>query len=192
MNVELTVEEREFVAAAGEARTEANKGKSDIADYNPKYLGFSKVQANKLGCFAEAAAFKALGGNILDHSLEEWAHFVPNDHPDYHHLIKENADLFGDVEVRRANSRYNPIPVRAKDREHAKYVLQVHVPWVRAHPTSNNPHPLITVGLTAQLTGWAFTTDTGPVPSYARSNSLQVVEPRPMNTFPLLLEGVAA
>lgn len=190
ITVELTIEERNFVGQVGLLRSEANKHKNNIADYDTKRFNLTGLQANRLGVFAEAVAFKALGGNVLDHSLEEWAHFVPNDHPNYYSLIKEQADLFGEVEVRRANRLGNPIPIRSKDRLNANYVIQVHVPYTQDKRNDSNPEPLIYVGLQAQVTGWAKTTDTGTVPSWAYNNSTQVVTPRDMSTFPLL--GVKA
>lgn len=183
MNVSLTVEERAFCKAAGDARTDANKFRRDISDYDQSRFNLTGRQANRLGVFAEAVAFKYLGGNVLEHTLEEWAHYVPNDHPDYQDLVKNQADLFGSVEVRRANAPHSPIPLRAKDREHAKAIMQVYVPYKQPVKTKEDPYPLIMVPLHGTILGFAYVTDKGTTPAWASSKDTIVVPRRPMSEF---------
>lgn len=192
MNTALTIEEREFVKQAGLDRHEANKRKHDIADYDQRRFNLTNLQANRLGVFAEAATFKALGGNVLEHSLEEWAHFVPDEHPHYNWLVKQKADLFANVEIRRDNNNGSPIPIREKDRKDGRLIVMTFVPYRQALATKDDPYPLITIGLNATIKGWAYQSDweNGAVPSWSRDGKTRVVEPRSMNTFPW--EEVAA
>lgn len=183
--VVLTVAERDFVKQAGTARHEANKYRSDIADYDSRRFNLKPITANRLGVFAEAVAFKFLGGDILTHSLEEWAHFVPNNHPKYNEYIKGQADinLGQPVEVRRANSPDSPIPVRDKDKRDGAVLLQVHVPYMQASRGDN-----ITVFAHAFVTGWAKPTDKGTVPGWSKGSSI-VVNRRPLDSLDLSAYG---
>lgn len=183
MNVSLTVQEREFCRVAGDLRTEANKNKYNIGDYDPSRFNLTSRQSNRLGVFAEAVAFKYLGGNVLEHTLEEWAHYVPNDHPNYTELVKNQADLFGSVEVRRANAPHSPIPLRTKDRDHAQTIIQVYVPYKQPLRTKAVPHPAIMVPLHGTILGFAYVTDEGTTPEWASNKGTIVVPRRPMSEF---------
>jgi|SRR6478735_11795223 len=182
-DVALTFEERDFVKEAADLRTEANKSRYDIADYDTRRFNLTRKQASRLGVFAEAVAFKWAGGNVLDHTLEEWAHFVPNNHPNYDALVKGQADLFGTIEVRRANRPHSPIPVRAKDRKSGVVVVQVYIPYRQPLATAANPHPAISVPLHGVILGWAYATDEGTRPDWAKQAGTVVVERRPLNTL---------
>lgn len=182
--VQLTVAERNEVKNIGDARTDANAARFDIPDYDQRRFNLTSRQANRLGVFAEAAAFKYLGGDILNHSLEDWASFIPNDHPDRTRLLGK-ADLFGVVEVRRANTPHSPIPIRAKDKEAGLYVVQAYVPYAQPVRTKENPWPLINVYSHADLLGWAYTNDEGVTPDWARQKGTIVVPRRPMDTIDL-------
>lgn len=159
-------EEMAFIRNAGNSRTDANKHKQDIADYDHKRFDLTSRQANVLGVAAEAAWFKHLGGDILDHSLEDWAHYVPNDHPQYRALLSRQ-DLFNTYEVRRAHRMGNPIPVRRKD---SNIILQAHVPHLAAGTTMMWDKVI--------LTGWCKVTDEGKTPPW--STTAKVVKPRPV------------
>lgn len=164
--MKLNKEELAFVIDAGMKRTKANKNKQDIADYDHRRFHLTSLQANVLGVAAEAAWFKHLGGDVVDHSLDDWAHYVPNDHPEYVRLLSRQ-DLFNTYEVRRADRIGNPIPVRRKDNN---IVLQAYVSYVSA----GNSLLLSEV----ILTGWCNVTDEGSTPAW--SNTAKVVTPRPV------------
>lgn len=181
MEIQLTTEEREFVKQAGTARYEANKWWGDIADYDKSRFDLTSLQTNRIGVFAEAAVFKAFGGDVLDHTLEEWAHYVPNTHENYKQLVKKNADLWNNVEVRRAHKQGNPLPIRGKDKRENGLVVQAFVPYRLVQKPDKSF--AMTVGLTALVTGWAWATDEGEVPSWSVTGDAVVVTPRPMNTF---------
>lgn len=186
MKVELSPEEIRFARIAGDNRLAENKGKQNIPDYDTRFFNLSDRDANRFGVYAEAGAFKALGGNVLKHDLTEWAHFVPNDHPDYEALIKGQADLniHGlSVEVRRANSPANPVPVRGKDKKAGVRVLQVYVPYSQPLPSAEDPLPKATFHGYVELLGWAYPTDAGVDPRWKKQAGSIVVPRRPMSTF---------
>jgi len=177
----------EFVAQAGLDRENANKHKHDIADYDHSRFNLTGLQANRLGVAAEAAAFKWLGGNVLEHDLNDWAHYVPNTHPNYEQLVKKNADLFNNVEVRRANAPGSPIPIRSKDRKPGRFVLQVYVPYVQLERFG----PIVPDREHIKITGWAKASDRGSRPAWADPfDTSEVVARRNLWDFPVM--GLAA
>ena len=184
MNVALNLKERAAVKDIADARTEANAHRNDIPDYDKTRFNLSSKQANRLGVFAEALAFKWAGGNVLNHSLEDWASFVPNNHPDRTRLLA-NADLFNTIEVRRANSLHSPIPVRQKDRDLGAIVVQVYVPYKQPMKTALEPFPGITVGLHGRILGWCNADDEGTKPAWAKQAGSLVVERRSLDTLNL-------
>lgn len=164
--MKFTTEEMAFIKNAGINRTNANSNKRDIADYKQERFDLTSQQANILGVAAEAAWFKKLGGDVIHHSLDDWAHYVPNNHPDYVRLLSRQ-DLFNTYEVRRAHRMGNPIPVRRKD---SNIVLQAHVPHIAGKGVLMWDRVI--------LTGWCAVSDKGTTPSW--SNTAKVVQPRPI------------
>lgn len=185
MVISLTKDEREFCAQAGDLRVEANKNKRDIADYRPVAFNLTNKQSNRLAVMVEAAVFKWSGGNILDHDLREWAHYVP---PELYREYLKRPDLWGIIEVRRANKPDSPLPMRKKDLIPGGIVVQGYVPY-----TQEERFGPIKVGLEVDLLGWASESDwsLGQKPWWGNGDNSRVVPKRPMESL-RWSKGVAA
>lgn len=175
MIIQLTEEERTFCKETGDLRVSANKNKRDIAEYDYRRFNLSSQQSNRLAVMVEAAVYKWSGGNILDHDLKEWAHYVP---PELYTKYLKRPDLYGIVEVRRANKPNSPIPMREKDRIPNGIIVQGYVPY-----TQEEWHGSIRVGLEVDLLGWASVEDweIGTTPSWGKRS--KVVPRRPMESL---------
>lgn len=127
--VEFTAEEMKFFAETGAKRTNENKHKPNIADYNEKYMkGLSGLQSDKLGVAAEAAVVKLLGYDPLSVGREVWPSFYTDSEAA---SFKHSPDVFHDnkvYEVRRVNKRSNPLCIRSKDVENNAIVIKVFIP----------------------------------------------------------------
>lgn len=126
--ITFTPEEMLQIAAWGTARTEENKGRGDIADYDSNRFNLNPEQNNRLGVMTEAAVYKWCGYSLDDIDLNVWAPFVPTSQ---YHLLKQ-PDIAGVIEVRRANRINSPIPIRRKDVEGRAVLVQGFVNYAQA------------------------------------------------------------
>lgn len=175
--VTFTQEEMNRVAAWGTARTEENKNRRDIADYDKNRFNLTSEQANRLGVLVEYAVYKYLGfdPNIID--PEVWAAYVPSSQYKQH---LGRPDVAGKYEARRANRRGNPIPIRSKDVRCEAIIIQGFVDYTQTRTGG------IIVPKAVELTGWADAVtdyETGLIPSWSRNADARTVEPRSMETF---------
>lgn len=175
IEVTLSREELQQVAEWGTARTEENKYSSNIADYDTKRFNLNSEQANRLGVMVEFAVYKWLGYDPTNIDLTVWAPFVPKSEYAQH---LNRPDIAGKYEVRRANRRNNPLPIRTKDVIAEAILIQGFVDYHQNGKSISVPHKV-------ELTGWAVATEDwhrGTIPSWSKGDA-RVVTPRELNGF---------
>lgn len=190
--VELSKEEMAFAAKVGTLRTQENKNRRDIADYDTNRFNLTSEQANRLGVVVELATAKYLGlpeEVLRGERPEVWAAFV--EEKDYKTYLGA-PDIAGVIECRRANRTSSPIPLRRKDVEAGAIVVQGYVDYIQSPETGR-----IIVTPEVQFLGWsdaAADWASATVPGWARGNNSRVaLEKKPMASLDLdrVLGGVA-
>ena len=182
--IELTIEEMEFISKVGLLRTEENKNKKDIADYDPRRFTLSSLQANRLGVMAEAGVVKYFGYDICHTPLDVWPSFYMNEHKD----LYDGADInvpAGNFEVRRVNKRGNPVAIRRKDVEENAVVIQAYIEYAEL-PDGKLRIPKKQV----EILGWvdaAAAWDTALTPAWSSSNKSRITTPNPMEELGVLV-----
>lgn len=174
--IEFTAEEMKFFNETGTKRTNENKHKPNIADYNNNYMkGLSGLQADKLGVLAEAAVVKYLGYNPLEVSRDIWPSFYTNEEAE---TFKHSPDVKHEdkvYEVRRVNKRSSPLCLRTKDVDNNAIVIKVYVPH------RINDDGTVTVKRRAEVLCWSDAKedwDEAVKPSWARTDNARVTEGR--------------
>lgn len=176
--VTMTQKEMEFISKVGWLRTEENKSKRDIADYDKRRMTLSDLQGNRLGVMGEAAVVKFFGYDVLNTPLSVWPSFYLSEHKNLYDGADVNVAA-GNFEVRRVNKKNNPIAIRKKDVEQNAIVIQTFVEFTqRADGSINIPRPEV------HILGWADAAaawDTAEVPAWSVSNKSRVVTPNSMD-----------
>ena len=176
--INFTQEEMEFFAATGTKRTEENKNKPNIADYNNNYMkGLTGLQADKLGVAAEAGVVKMLGYDPLTVSKDIWPSFYTNEEAAQY---KNSPDVMHDnkvFEVRRVNKKTSPLCIRTKDVENKAVVIKVYIPY------KHNEDGTIKVKPEAHIEVWADAENDwyeAVRPGWAKTNNSRVTAGRPI------------
>lgn len=176
--VSITQEEFAFVAELGRLRTEENKARWNIPDYDTKRFNLTSLQANRLGVLTEFGIGKWLGLDMMDVDVDVWAGFVKSE--DYAKYLGQ-PDIAGLVEVRRANKEASPLPLRRKDVKAGAFVVQGFVKYRQQEWGG-----AISVNKEVSILGWSDAKedwDTGDVPSWSLGDS-RVVSRRSPESFP--------
>lgn len=180
--IEFSPEEMKHISAIGEARTDMNKYKQDIADYDQRRFNLTSLQANKLGVMVEAALVKFFGYDILTVGMDNWVSFYTAEDA---WMYKSSPDVFHEgqwYDTRRVQKRTNPVAMRSKDKEQNVIVVQGFVPYKFVSEGVIRP------GRKVELLGWANPSEDwedGWKPSWAITNNSKVIDPRPIeDLFP--------
>lgn len=170
------------ISAIGEARTDMNKGKRDIADYDHRRFNLTSLQANKLGVMVEAALVKYFGYDILTVSMDNWVSFYTAAEATN---FKAAPDVFHEgqwYDTRRVQKRTNPVAMRKKDVDNNVIVVQGFVDYKFTETGSIRP------GRKVELIGWANPAvdwEDGWKPGWAKTNNSKVIDPKPIeDLFP--------
>jgi len=177
-NIALTQEEMRFVTKVGFARAHEMSTTADIADYDTKRFDLTSRQAHCLGVMVEAATCKLFGLDPMTTTQDQWTAFLFKEQMK---RTKDQADILGVVECRRAAKRENPIAIRQKDKALGALVVQGFVEY------SLNAEGKITVGNTVEFLGWSNVAEDwseAVVPGWSNGKSRVVYEKRSMDTFP--------
>ncbi|WP_147307744.1 hypothetical protein [Rhodococcus wratislaviensis] len=178
--IELTAEEMAFAGKIGFYRDYENKQRSNIADYDTKRFNLTSLQAHRLGVMCEVAVGKFLGLDMLKQPPEVWTGFVVSEHYEFN----KGPDILNRFEVRRANVRTSPIPLRKKDLEYSAQVVQVYVPYTQ---TADG----ISVPTQCELLGWSDSVEDWPkaeTPSWSKNGQARVVHnKRPMSDLEVMV-----
>lgn len=191
MIIKLTNEEMDFITKVGTLRTEENKNKHDIADYNKNAMKMTSKQANCLGVMGEAGLVKALGYDLTSTPLHIWPSFYMSQH----HGLYAGADVKHDgknFEVRRVNKRENPLAIRPKDIEEGTSNVKVFIDYTFDEKQSKviiNSRSVEIVGWIDAAEGW----EKGTSPWWAtKSDSARVVDDHDLYSIDALFGAVAA
>lgn len=180
--VELSREEIILAGKYGTARTNENKNRSDIADYDTNRFNLTSLQANVVGVAAEMGVIKWLGlpDEVLQNDMPGiWAGYVPSE--DYARYLGQ-PDILGVIEVRRAHRKQNSIPIRTKDVRCNAIIVHAYV------DIEYKPNGKIGVNPEVQLLGWADAVadwQTGTVAGYSNGNTREALEKKPMASLEL-------
>jgi hypothetical protein len=132
--IQLTPWEREWAGYVGLKRHEANINKRDAEHYDPARMQ-DNLTANVASTVAELATAKCLN-KYWDGSF-----WTAAEHGKY----ADRGDVGENTEVRRIRSRWNPLPVRARDVERNRIM-------VLAYP---HPDEFVLV----EVIGWGWAAD---------------------------------
>lgn len=178
MIIEFSQDELKHISNIGKARTDENKHKHDIADYDKRRMHLTNEQANKLGVMGEAALVKYFGYNILDCPMETWVSFYTSAEAKNY---KNAPDVFHEgqwFDTRRVEKRTNPVVIRKKDVEGNVIVVQVFIPYVKNQETGR-----IKPANYAEIIGWSNAAEDWEDawrPSWAKTPDSRVIDPRPI------------
>jgi hypothetical protein len=165
--IELTQEEMAFAGKIGYYRDYENKQRSNIADYDTKRFNLTSLQAHRLGVMCEVAVGKHLGLDMLKQPNEVWTGFVVSEHYEFN----KGPDILNRYEVRRANVRTSPIPLRKKDLEYNALVVQVYVDYKQTTDGISVPSQCTLLGWSDANEDWA----TAEKPSWSKNGQARVV-----------------
>lgn len=178
MIITLSLEEMKWASAYGQARTTENEGRSDIPEYRQEAFNLTNLQSNKVAVVAEMAVVKwmGLGEEVLKNERPDiWAGFVPESQ---YHLLGQ-PDILGVLEVRRANKKSSPIPIRSKDRRSGAIVVQAYVDYRWANGKIIPSPDVELLGWSDAQADWA----TADKPWWSNGTSRVAAEKKPMTTI---------
>lgn len=167
MIIKLTQDEMAFAGKIGFYRDYENKQRRNIADYDTKRFNLTSLQAHRLGVMCEVAVGKHLGLDMLKQPNEVWTGFVVSEHYEFN----KGPDILGKYEVRRANVRTSPIPLRKKDLEYNAIVVQVYVNYTQSADGIMVPSECELLGWSDSAADWKE----AQTPSWSKNGQARVV-----------------